>query len=143
MNLFLSESGVVKLGCFGLFAQLDCFSKKKWHCEGLQSFSYDAFHDYYDEKSDVWSLGISLIELAEGKNPYDDYLGGAATVMKRICMDAPPSLSSYGWSAGFVDFVNKCLIREVNERWSVNELIEVNGFSHDSSVAPLREGFGD
>ena len=58
-------------------------------------------------------------------------------------MDAPPSLSSPVWSAGFVDFVNKCLKREMSERWSVNELMEVNGFSHDSSVAPLREGFSD
>ena len=94
-------------------------------------------------KSDVWSLGISLIELAEGKNPYADGYGSAATVMKRICVDAPPSLPSSGWSFAFVDFASRCLKRDVSERWSVNELMEVNGFSHDSSVAPLCEGLGD
>ena len=38
----------------------------------------------------------------------------------------PPSLSSEKWSAAFVDFVNKCLVRDVNERWSVEQLMNVS-----------------
>ena len=83
--------------------------------------------EVYDEKtelkSDVWSLGITLIELAEGKNPYAG--STSAAEMKAILMDQPPSLSSSKWSAAFVDFVNKCLVKDVKERWSVSELMEV------------------
>ena len=142
--MLISKNGVIKLGDFGLSEQLNHSNSERSNICGTPLYmAPEVFDGQTVMKSDVWSLGISLIELAEGKNPYDDYLGGAATVMKRICMDAPPSLSSYGWSFAFVDFVSKCLIREVSERWSVRALIEVNAISHDLSVAPLREGFGD
>ena len=74
-------------------------------------------------KSDVWSLGITLIELAEGKNPFDDCT--SAQVMKMVYLGDPPSLSGGKWSSEFVDFVNKCLVKDVKERPSVNELMDV------------------
>ena len=142
--MLISENGLIKLGDFGLAEQLNHSNSQRSNtCGTLLYMAPEVFDGQTGLKSDVWSLGVSLIELAKGKNTYYDDYGSTATVMKRICMDAPPSLSSSGWSAEFVDFVNKCLIREVSERWSVRELMEVNGFSHDSSVAPLREGFGD
>ena len=42
-----------------------------------------------------------------------------------MCDGQPPSLSSYEWSSEFVDFVSKCLVKDVEERWSVKELMEV------------------
>ena len=46
--------------------------------------------------------------------------------MKTVNFGEPPSLSSEKWSAAFVDFVNKCLVRDVNERWSVEQLMNVS-----------------
>ena len=80
-------------------------------------------------KSDVWSLGISLIELAEGKNPYAGY--SAEKVMRMVCSDKSPSLSTSKWSGEFVDFVNKCLMKDVKERWSVSALMNVSDCDSD------------
>ena len=69
------------------------------------------------------SLGVSLMELAQGKNPYDGL--SERKTMKEICFGATPSLSSSEWSDSFVDFVSKCLVRDVKERASVDELMNV------------------
>ena len=73
-------------------------------------------------KSDVWSLGISLIEMADGKNPYQglDVAGVGQAEFTR-----PPPTLSRRWSDAFVDFVSKCLVKEVEQRWSVDQLIDV------------------
>ena len=80
-------------------------------------------------KTDVWALGISLIEMAEGKNPFDGC--NSAVVMNRVMNKEPPTLSSSKWSAEFVDFVSKCLVKDVNKRWNVEQLMEVRGLSED------------
>ena len=77
-------------------------------------------------KSDVWSLGISLIELVERKNPFDGY--SPLKVMKRVCKKEPPCIGSGEGSAAFVDFVKRCLVKDVKERWSVSALMKVRCF---------------
>ena len=74
-------------------------------------------------KTDVWALGISLIEMAEGRNPYSGCSN--TTVVKIVCLEEPPALSSSKWSVAFVDFVGKCLKQSVDERPTAKELLNV------------------
>ena len=122
VNLFLTEEGVLKLGYYGLTTQSECYSIKKRDCEGLRSFAPEVFKGRYGIQSDVWSLGIVLIEMM-GITPYagDDF-------------DYIPTLSDVKLpfdqrdikSEELVDFLRKGFQR-VNKRWSVNELMNVSG----------------
>ena len=115
---------MIKLDDFGLAVQLkhSC-SKRNTQCGTSWYIAPEVYDEKTELKSDVWSFGITLIELAEGKNPFAG--STSAAVMKAILMSEPPSLSSSKWSAAFVDFVNKCLVKDVKERWSVKQLMEV------------------
>ena len=124
--MLLSDEGLVKLSDYGLGENLDSlFSEKStaWY------MAPEVFREQIEMKSDVWSLGISLIELAEGRNPFEGC--SPWDVRDRVCEGDSPSLCSEEWSTTFVDFVSKCLVKDVEERWSVSELMEVSGLSED------------
>ena len=99
-------------------------SKRDTTCGTSLYMAPEVYEGGAELRSDVWSLGISLIELAEGKNPYAEFT--SAQVMNRVINKEPPSLSSSKWSAAFVGFVAKCLVKDVKERWSVKRLMEVS-----------------
>ena len=115
---------MIKLGDFGLAERIEqCSKKQRNSCETLWYNAPEVFNRKAELKSDVWSLGVSLMELAQGKNPYDGL--SERKTMKEICFGVTPSLSSSEWSDSFVDFVSKCLVRDVKERASVDELMNV------------------
>ena len=125
-NLFISENGVIKLGDFGLAVQLNhSCSRRNTSCGTSWYMAPEVYDGKSELRSDVWALGISLIELAEGKNPFADC--SSFVVMKAVCLGDAPSLTSSKWSADFVDFVSKCLTKDVEERWSVSQLMSVSG----------------
>ena len=68
----------------------------------------------YDERADVWSLGVTAIELAKGEPPLKSVHAMKALMM--IPRDDPPGLSlAEGFSDAFCDFVAKCLQKAFNE----------------------------
>ena len=121
--MFISRTGVLKIGDFGLSSQLKyCCLKRNWYCS-LRHMAPEAYGEGACLKSDVWSLGMSVIEMAEGNHPYVDMT--VAEIVYAVLYSPSPSLSSFGWSCDLMDFVNKCLVKDIDERASVEELLKV------------------
>ena len=80
----------------------------------------------YSFEIDIWSLGIVMIEMAEGEAPY---MGIAPLqALYAIATNDPPRLrDAEGWSEEFVDFGECCLERSQSERPTAMELLKVFG----------------
>ena len=93
-------------------------------CDALLYQAPEVLKDGAELKSDVWSLGMSMIEMVGGRNPY---VGMTTKEFKNELLNKrPPSFSSSGWSDDLVDFVKRCLVKDVNERASVDDLLKVS-----------------
>lgn len=112
----MDDHGIVKLSDYGFVV------KSRRSDEKRSSELYRA-PEGCGGKSDVWSLGFSLIELAEADNPYER--NELVFLVEIAFNNAVPSLSQRNWSPEFRDFINKCMVRDVNKRASVSELIQV------------------
>ena len=118
-------NGVVKLNplLFGILRNAS-ESENEVVCNTMKYYAPEVFEGKEECDSDVWSLGITLIELAEGKNPFEN--GDLGKLKRRICDGDTPSLSTTRWSSDFVDFVAKCLKKKPKQRASLYQLMTVN-----------------
>ena len=69
----------------------------------------------YDIKADMWSLGITAIEIAEGKVPHQD-LPSMKVIMMVLNSPSPRIYSYYDWTPEFIAFVDDCLIKDSKKR---------------------------
>ncbi|KAF6019476.1 hypothetical protein EB796_022218 [Bugula neritina] len=124
-NILLNTEGHAKLADFGVAGQLtDTMAKRNtvigtpyWMApELIQEIGYDCL-------ADIWSLGITALEMAEGKPPYGEVHPMRAIFM--IPTKPPPSFRDPdNWSPEFIDFVSQCLIKNPQQRTNAADLLK-------------------
>ncbi|OHS96195.1 STE family protein kinase [Tritrichomonas foetus] len=142
-NIFLSSLGDVKLNSLREASSLIDSSQAKSPGNGQKAphflkscdCKYKApevlnTNNEYSEKSDIWSLGITAIELATGKNPYQE-MSNDETISAILDKESPTLYSnakskklSVKYSSPFMDFVNSCLKKNPEKRPTAEQLLQ-------------------
>ncbi|QHO56647.1 hypothetical protein HN51_011362 [Arachis hypogaea] len=124
-NILLTEQGDVKLGDFGVAAQLTRTMSKRNTFIGTPHWMAPEViqESRYDGKVDVWALGVSAIEMAEGVPPRSSV--HPMRVLFMISIEPAPMLEDKEkWSLYFHDFVAKCLTKEPRLRPTASEMLK-------------------
>ena len=125
-NILISEEGYAKLGDFGVGAVL---SEEKYRISKKGSPYWMspqvASSIKYDFKTDIWSLGITCVELLEGEPPFSDLK--PKNVMERISKK-PPSpeeiIDLNEHTPEFKSFLEHCLEKDPKKRYSAKDLLK-------------------
>ncbi|XP_019146866.1 serine/threonine-protein kinase TAO3 isoform X2 [Corvus cornix cornix] len=121
-NILLTEPGQVKLADFGsasIVSPANSFVGTPYWMAPEVILAMD--EGQYDGKVDVWSLGITCIELAERKPPLFNM--NAMSALYHIAQNDSPRLQSDEWSDSFRGFVDYCLQKIPQERPSSTDLL--------------------
>ncbi|XP_056892992.1 serine/threonine-protein kinase 10-like [Takifugu flavidus] len=144
-NILLTMDGDVKLADFGVSAKntktlqrRDSFIGTPYWMAPEVVMCETSKDRPYDSKADIWSLGITLIELAQVEPPNHEM--NPMRVLLRIAKSDPPTLMQPSrWSPEFRDFLKRCLDKHVDNRWNARQLLQHSFVSNVSDNKPLRE----
>uniref|UniRef100_A0A8C1TIE1 non-specific serine/threonine protein kinase n=1 Tax=Cyprinus carpio TaxID=7962 RepID=A0A8C1TIE1_CYPCA len=129
-NILLTTDGGVKLVDFGVSAQLTSARLRRNTSVGTpfwmapEVIACEQQYDYsYDARCDVWSLGITAIELADGDPPLAEM--HPVKALFKIPRNPSPTLRHpEHWCRSFSHFIAQCLIKDFETRPSVTHLLE-------------------
>ncbi|XP_069984382.1 myosin-IIIb isoform X7 [Penaeus vannamei] len=129
-NILLTDQGAIKIIDFGVSSHLSSTWGRRNTSVGTpywmapEVIACEQQLDYsYDVRCDVWSLGITAIELADGEPPLSDVHPMRA--LFQIPRNPPPSVERpIEWSAEFNDFVAECLVKDFEQRATPKELLQ-------------------
>ncbi|MCI4376318.1 hypothetical protein PGIGA_G00187030 [Pangasianodon gigas] len=144
-NILFSSDGDVKLADFGVSAKntrtlqrRDSFIGTPYWMAPEVVMCETSKDRPYDYKADIWSLGITLIELAQIEPPNHEM--NPMRVLLKIAKSEPPTLMQPSrWSPEFSDFLKKALDKNVDHRWSSTQLLQHPFVLSVNDNKPLRE----
>jgi mitogen-activated protein kinase kinase 7 len=131
-NLLINKNGEIKLCDFGISGTLvdSKVQTRNAGCAGYMAPERIKLENSeYDIRADVWSLGITLVELATGEYPFKNCLS-EFSVMTAILDNDPPKLEGDQFSHSFKEFVRLCLIKDVEKRPKYNILLQNSFIQH-------------
>lgn len=141
-NILLDGKGVAKLGDFGVSEPVDNSIKKPTFSGTLLWMPPEVVRQEpnYSTAIDIWSLGITVIEMGDGQPPYSDLdqsdaLKEIADGKKRTPTFRDPSK----WSNKCLEFVGLCLDKESSTRKTAQELLDHELIRKASSNDVIRE----
>ncbi|KFU94377.1 Serine/threonine-protein kinase 10, partial [Chaetura pelagica] len=144
-NVLLTLDGDVKLADFGVSAKNSSAAQRRGSFIGTPYWMAPEVvqcetskENPYDYKADIWSLGITLIEMAEMEPPHHEL--NPLRVLLKITKSQPPTLRHpKRWSEDFKDFLRKSLEKSPEARWSASQLLQHPFVAGVSDKRPLRE----
>eukprot|EP01128_Nolandella_sp_AFSM9_P003850 TRINITY_DN1692_c0_g1_i1.p1 TRINITY_DN1692_c0_g1~~TRINITY_DN1692_c0_g1_i1.p1 ORF type:complete len:498 (+),score=100.42 TRINITY_DN1692_c0_g1_i1:78-1496(+) len=122
-NILLNDDGDAKLADFGVSSNQKDFTKHHTVIGTPFWMAPEVIQEKYDHRADIWSLGITCIEMAEGRPPHYNVHPMRAIFM--IPTRPPPKFTNPElWSTAFNDFLTQCLQKNPNDRPSASKLLK-------------------
>eukprot|EP00164_Ancoracysta_twista_P002618 GFYU01003484.1.p1 GENE.GFYU01003484.1~~GFYU01003484.1.p1 ORF type:complete len:722 (-),score=174.42 GFYU01003484.1:127-2169(-) len=139
-NILITDSGDVKLADFGVAARLENTMSKRNTFVGTPYWMAPEViqESKYDGKADIWSLGITAIEMGEMAPPLSKV--HPMRVLFMIPRDPPPKLTDRSkWSMTFHDFTAACLVKDLKQRKTATEMLKHKFITTAGSTSLLVE----